>query len=228
MPLIFLTILAVLAPFVDHPGATANAPVIIGLHGRGDTPEGFSHLADRLGPQFHWLVPRGPLDFVQGPAGAVHCVPADPHHPRQMPGPACWFDRQTPDGGQAALQEALELVDAQVRVAGKKPVALLGFSQGCMLAAHYVAAHPDRVRAVLCIGGMLLAPVHVPAGKHAVQVRFVHGKSDPMVPFASAQEAVATLQKAGLRVTLTTHDGGHVIPAALTPELNAWLAAQLQ
>ncbi len=207
---LFLTLLAVLAPLVDRPVADPNAPVVIGLHGRGDTPENFSHVADGLGPQFHWVFPRGPLLWKADMQGSQ------------------WFDRQTPDGGAAALRTAMALVEAEVQKAGKKPVALVGFSQGCMLAAHFVATHPDQVRAVLCFGGMLLAPVRVPAGKHAVEVRFIHGHADPMVPFAKGEEAVATLQKAGLNATLTPHDGGHVIPQVLVPQLRAWLTQKLK
>ncbi len=207
---LLLLFLAALAPLVDRPAADPNAPVVIGLHGRGDTPENFSHVADRLGPQFHWQFPRGPLAWKPDMQGSQ------------------WFDRQAPDGGRAALQAALDLVALQVQQAGNKPVALVGFSQGCMLAAHFVAAHPDAVRAVLCFGGTLIAPVHVPPGQHAVQIRFVHGKNDEMVPFAKAQEAVAILHKAGLNVTLTSHEGGHVIPPQLTPELRGWLAARLK
>ncbi len=209
MSTLLLTLVLALLPVVDQPAADANAPIVIGLHGRGDTPENFRSVAERLGPQLHWQFPRGPLQWKPDAPGAQ------------------WFDRQSPDGGKAALQAALALVAAQVAKAGKKPVALVGFSQGCMVAAHYVAAHPDQVRAALCFGGMLIAPVQVPRGRHAVQIRFVHGTHDPMVPYANAQEAVAVLRKAGLDATLTTHEGGHVIPQQLTAELKTWIASRL-
>lgn len=210
MPSLFLLFLALVAPVVDHPGTTANAAIVIGLHGRGDTPENFAGIATSLGPQLHWLVPRGPLPWGQGLVGAQ------------------WFDLQVPDGGKAALQTALDVVASQVRAAGKKPVALVGFSQGCMLAAQYAAAHPDQLRAVLCFGGRLVGPIAVPQGHHAVQIRFVHGRKDPMVPLAKAVDAVATLRKAGLNATLTEHDGGHTMPPQLMPELRAWLADRLK
>jgi phospholipase/carboxylesterase len=229
---VFLTLLIAVLPVVDRPVADPNAPIVIGLHGRGDTPENFSHVADGLGPQFHWQFPRGPLDFVAGNSGSpVHCYRAGPEHPRLQVfggGPACWFDRQASDGGHAAIIAAMDLVATQVRAAGKRPVALVGFSQGCMLAAHYAAAHPDQIRAVLCFGGMLVDSIQVRPGKHAVQIRFIHGKNDQMVPFTKATEAVAILHKAGLDVTLTEHAGGHVIPPQLVPELRGWLADRLK
>ena len=207
---LLLSALALVAAVVDRPAADANAPIVIGLHGRGDTPENFRHVADRLGSEWHWQFLRGPLPWKPDMQGTQ------------------WFDRQTPDGGQAALQAAIQQVAAQVRLAGKKHVALVGFSQGCMVAAHFAAAHPDQVRAVLCFGGMLIAPIHVTPGKHALQIRLIHGRNDPMVPFAKAEEAVATLQRAGLNATLTAHDGGHVIPPQLVPELRTWLAERLR
>lgn len=206
--LLLVTLLA-LAPLVDRPGSRPDAAIVIGLHGRGDTPENFSHIADSLGPQFHWLVPRGPLPWKRDMVGAQ------------------WFDQQMPDGGKAAMATALNVVAAQVRLAGKKPVALVGFSQGCMVAAQYVAAHPQQLRAVLCFSGRLMEPIHVPQGPHAVQIRFVQGRNDPLVPLAKAKESVEILHKAGLNATLTVHEGGHVMPPQLMPELRAWLQAQL-
>jgi len=205
-----LTLLVALPPIVDMPSSQANMPLVIGLHGRGDTPENFSQAARRLGTDLHWLFLRGPLPWKADLQGTQ------------------WFDRQTSDGGKAALDAAIALVDGQVRKAGKKPVGLVGFSQGCMVAAHYTATYPDRVRAVLCFGGMLIAPVRVPAGKHAVQLRFIHGRNDPMVPIAKAREAVQILRDAGLQIVLTEHEGGHSMPPQLLPELRLWLLAQLR
>ena len=202
---LLLFVLGVTSAPIDRPGATPDAPIVIGLHGRGDSPENFRGVADRLGPALHWQFLRGPLPWRPDLAGSQ------------------WFDRQVPDGGKAAMDAAVKLVDAQVTAAGKTPVALVGFSQGCMLASQYVAAHPDRVRAVLCFGGGFVLPAAVRPGKHKVQVRYVHGTADTMVPIQLARDAVATMQRGGVAATLTEHPGGHIIPPQLVPELRAWL-----
>lgn len=207
LPLLFLLLTT---PIVDHPGPRPDVPVVIGLHGRGDTPENFSHVADRLGPQFHWIFPRGPLQWKPGLEGTQ------------------WFDRQAPDGGHTALEDALKLLEKQVKLAGKKPVAIVGFSQGCMLALAYVTRHPQQVRGVLCVGGMLLETPHVPPGPHRTPILLVHGVNDPLVPIQKAREALKFLQEAHFPVKLLEHPGGHVIPPERASELRAWLTGVLQ
>ena len=64
--------------------------------------------------------------------------------------------------GLIRLAAAMDLLQQEIRQAQPRPIALLGFSQGCMLAAQFVALHPDQVRAVVCIGGALKLPVSPP------------------------------------------------------------------
>lgn len=190
-----------------------GGPLVIGLHGRGDTPEQFSNLAARLGPAWSWRLLKAPLPWRE--------------HTQ-------WFQMDAADGGKADLAAAVALLDAHVRSARGRKLALVGFSQGCMLAAHYVATQQSRgeraADAVLCLSGALPHPVQPQASPapSPPAMLMVHGTDDAIVPVDRARDAVRQLAQAGVPAELREHAEGHNIPDALLPSLQAWLHAKLQ
>ena len=191
---------------VAAPAGTSEAPLVIGLHGRGDTAEHFSALASRLGGGFSWRFLQAPLPFAEGRA---------------------WYRGDQADGGRADLEADLVVVDAHVRAA-HAPVALLGFSQGCFVAGHYVARHPEAVRAVLCIGGGLLYAPEAVASSRKAPLLYVHATDDPMVPLEAARSAVKQLQALGHTVELVEHGEGHSVPESEIERMRAWLERKLK
>ncbi len=188
------------------PDALPGGPLVIGLHGRGDSPEHFSAIAARLGPRFAWRFLKAPLAWRENTQ---------------------WFRNDSADGGRQDVQAALALIDAHVRQARGRKVALVGFSQGCMIAAHYAAAYPGSLAAVLCAGGALVfPPADVPPGPKPA-VLFVHGTEDPIVPLSRAREARQQLENRGLPSEFLEHAEGHSLPDAETPRLREWLERQL-
>jgi len=196
------------------PAAPGGVPVVIALHGRGDTAEHFSALAARMGGRFSWRFLQAPLPFADGRA---------------------WYRAMQADGGRADMEAALAYVDAHVGAAGE-PVALLGFSQGCYVAAHYAASHPDSaVRAVLCIGGSLLAtPLFKPVAKGPAQAAprqaallFVHATDDAVVPLEAAKAAVKKFLDNGRSAELLEHSEGHTVPESEIERMRAWLERNL-
>lgn len=188
------------------PDASASGPLVIGLHGRGDTPEHFSGLAARIGPRFGWRFLQAPLAWRENTQ---------------------WFRMDASDGGRADLDQALALVDVHVRSAGGRKVALVGFSQGCFVAAHYAVLHPDRVIAVVCAGGGLVysPPELIPGPRPAVL--FFHGSEDAVVPITRARDAKQQLESRGISCELMVHAEGHSLPEAELPRLRQWLERQL-
>lgn len=188
------------------PDALPNGPLVIGLHGRGDSPERFSAIAARLGPRFAWRFLKAPLAWRENTQ---------------------WFRNDASDGGRQDVLDTLALIDAHVRQARGRKVAIVGFSQGCMVAAHYAAAHPSSIAAVICAGGALVfPPSEVPAGAKPAMV-FVHGTEDPIVPLSRAREARQQLENRGLPSEFVEHAEGHSLPEAEMPRLREWLERQL-
>lgn len=196
-----------LGVFVDGPGAPPDdAPRVLALHGRGDTAADFA----RAGPQFSERVQfralQAPLAWQNGWA---------------------WF----PSGPRAAPTEAIEQavarVQAHVLQAGERPLAMVGFSQGCMTLLHYLARHPERMRAAICIGGAAVGQLPTPAGPVRTPILFVHGSADRMVPVAAARSAIQAMENRGFSTEFIEHAGGHEIPRDELPRIRGWLEKRL-
>jgi phospholipase/carboxylesterase len=77
-------------------------------------------------------------------------------------------------------------------------VALLGFSQGTMMALHVAPRREDAVAGIVGFSGRLLSP-ELLADEVRVRppVLLVHGDADDVVPVQALPEAAEALQKAG-------------------------------
>ncbi|MEJ6782905.1 alpha/beta hydrolase [Aminobacter sp. Piv2-1] len=92
-------------------------------------------------------------------------------------------------------------------------VALVGFSQGSIMALDAVASGRWPVAAVVAYSGRLASPRPLaPAG--STSALLVHGAADTVIPAASSTEAAATLREHGLEAQSVILPGvGHTITA---------------
>ena len=188
-------------------GAPDDGPLVVGLHGRGDTARAFSRVAPGLGRRLAWRFLRAPVPWQQGFAWF-------PDHRRQVP--------------EAEIDAALAALDDQVQPAvGHRPVALFGFSQGCMMILRYLALHPKKVSAAVCLGGAVVGDLAMPVGTPTTPVLFVHGVNDQVVPVTAAKEAIQAMENRGFHTEFIEHGGAHEIPADELPRIAAWLTRRL-
>ena len=83
-------------------------------------------------------------------------------------------------------------------------LALVGFSQGTMMALHIGLRRPRAVAAVVGYSGMLTETAGIdPDDIQKPRVLLVHGTADPVVPIAALHLAESELKR--LRVDVTTH-----------------------
>ncbi|MDB5694027.1 MAG: phospholipase [Alphaproteobacteria bacterium] len=92
-------------------------------------------------------------------------------------------------------------------------LALVGFSQGTMMALHVGLRRPRQVAAILGYSGMLTG---VPELSHAAITRppvlLVHGSADPVIPVAALHAAQKALERLGIEVaTHVSHGLGHSV-----------------
>jgi phospholipase/carboxylesterase len=80
-------------------------------------------------------------------------------------------------------------------------LALVGFSQGTMMALHVALRREKQIAAVLGYSGALAAP-HKLVAECVTKppVMLIHGDSDDVIPFPAMYEAVGALETMGLRV----------------------------
>ena len=184
-----------------QPPASGSAPksLVILLHGYG------SNGADLIGLVPHWQHAFPDTLFIS------------PNAPQVLPGmfdayqwwPITNMDAQARiNGAREAAPVLNAFIDQQLAKygLGEDKLALVGFSQGTMMALQVGLRRAPQVAAILGYSGMLVDEAGLDSAKVKPPVLLVHGDADPMVPVAALHHAGATLQKLGFEV------GGHVSP----------------
>ena len=182
--------------FLDGPrtrparGGKPDALVIL-LHGYG------SNGADLMSLAPYWARALPGAAFV-APNG-IESVP-------QAPGGYQWFaiaelDPQLMETGvrQAALSVD-RFVDRELEKYGldESRLALVGFSQGTMMALHVALRRPKPVAAVLGFSGVLVAGRGLKEEMRAKPpILLIHGDRDPMIPVAAMFDSAEALAAAG-------------------------------
>lgn len=179
------------------------------LHGYGADGADLLGLADPLGPHL---------------PDTAFVAPDAPEPCRGNPFGFQWFpiprlDGSSPEEAEAGMVRSAAAIDAflDARLAeeGLAPeaLALIGFSQGTMMALHVAPRRAAPVAGVIGFSGRLIAPERLAAEAVVTPpVLLVHGDADEMVPFASMGEAADSLAAAGFEVyTHVSRGVGHGI-----------------
>ena len=172
--------------------ADERLPLVVALHGNGDSPANFFDTA---------------LDGLDEPARIVLL-----RAPRAMGlGGSAWpshnADLRACGDGVAAVTRVLE---RQFPTTGAPIV--VGFSGGAVVTYYLAAAHPDRFAFAMPIAGLLPEEAldratSKPASE--IVVRAFHGTRDAIVGIDAARHATEQLRSMWLDATLTELDGDH-------------------
>lgn len=190
------------------PPAAGGPPkqLVVMLHGVGAN----GHDLIGLAPYFAQALPDA--EFV-APHAPFPCDMAAFGHQ--------WFSlaERTPGAIAAGVRAAAPLLsrflDAELdrRRLTDDALALVGFSQGTMMALHVAPRRPHRCAGVLGYSGLLAAPEALAAEVTArPPVLLVHGEQDEVLPAVAMPMAAAALEAAGVPVQTHLRPGlGHGI-----------------
>lgn len=176
-------------------GSSDTLPMIIALHGHGDTPDNFF---DTLLKDFDYparfIVVRGPIDYP----GVSLSGSAWPIEPGDFP-----------ECGDA-LADAVSVLLERYPTEGRPIV--LGFSSGAYVAYYLAAFHADQFSYIFPLSGRL--PMELISNEmifydNGAKIIAFHGKNDQVVGFSQGKAAVQNLRQRGLTVELVTFNGGH-------------------
>jgi phospholipase/carboxylesterase len=212
-----------------------EGPVLVLMHGFGAPATDLVPLfrAIQVPPEVRFVFPAAPLLL-------------DTHAPDDVAARAWWMidlarmqagllrgdhaelARATPPGlatARAAVRGLLEALEAELHAPPEK-VVLGGFSQGAMLATD-VALRAERPPAGLVI--LSGAPVSLDewselAPKRAgLPVLQSHGRADPILPYAGAEQLRDLLEGSRLAVDFLAFNGGHGIPSGVLEKLGPFV-----
>jgi len=168
--------------------------IVLLLHGYGADGENLISLAAELSkafPDTHFFSPNGILPFENAPFGYQ------------------WFGLN--DRSEQSMLKGLnnaapyinQFIDYQLQKfnLSDENLALIGFSQGAMLALHTALRRTKKIGAVISFAGMLVAPQLLQTElKSKPPVSLIHGALDDVIPLPAMQMALAALEYAHIPV----------------------------
>jgi phospholipase/carboxylesterase len=197
---------------VHTAGASANArlPLVIAIHGLGDTPQGFAPVIAELPVPARVLLPQAPTAYSQGYAWF-----------RFRPGRT---EEELAEGISEGTERVAAFVDwaRKARPTSGLPV-ITGFSQGGMLSFALAVRLQDRLKAAIPVSGGLPRPLwpSTTPPPNAPQIIAFHGEDDTVVPPSSGEKSIAHLAQLGFPATYRSFPGvGHSIPTSVRRALH--------
>ena len=171
--------------------------VVVFLHGYGADGADLLGLADPLAPHLPdttFLAPDAPERGVNNPFGFQWF-------------PIPWLDGSSEEEAEQGLMRAAADLDAYLDQVladeGVPPskLAVVGFSQGTMMALHVVPRRTQEIAGIVGFSGRLLHPeLLMDEVESRPPVLLLHGDADEMVPPAFLPEAADALSEAGFTV----------------------------
>jgi phospholipase/carboxylesterase len=185
-----------------EPRSGAARQVVVFLHGYGADGNDLIEIGrawSQLLPNAAFMSPHAPRPCGQAPMGRE------------------WFPLtfRDPDerwtGVNAAAPQLNAFLDAQLKLRNlpNSALALVGFSQGTMMALHVGLRRRESPAAIVGYSGMLVIPEQIDAAKFAGEivsrppVLLVHGDRDPLIPVEALMQAAQGL--ASLDVPVEWH-----------------------
>lgn len=211
-------------------------PAVVLCHGYGAPGDDLCGLAPAIdaGPGVRWFFPEAPLDLGGG-ARAWWPIDMVAIQIALMKGQPRVFDTEAiPAGMTDALARMQACLQGLVRDHGVDPASTVigGFSQGSMVTTDLFLNADERWAGLMVLSGTLLAGSRWrPAAKQTARGRRVfqsHGRQDPILPFAVAEELRTMLTENGAELDWLPFHGPHTITPAVCSRAGAWLQATLR
>ncbi len=180
--------------------------LVVLLHGVGSDGEDLIGLAPHwapLLPHAEFLAPDGPFPCDMAPMGRQWFSLQDRRPEKMLAGIAA-----TAPILDTFLDEALA-----ARGLDESRLALVGFSQGTMMALYVGPRRANRLAGIVGYSGGLLSPKRLPDEiRSRPPVLLIHGDADPVVPFEALAKAESALSENRIAVeTLVCPGLGHGI-----------------
>jgi len=174
-------------------------PLIIALHGDGDTPQKFFNTM--------WS-DKGSLVRISAARIIILKGPYPMHGFTRGGARWPWQANEISLYGDAISDIAAKLA-IQYPTKGK-PI-LVGYSGGAVMAYYLAARHSDMFSTIIPLAGRLPADISValPSNGQAAVIAAMHGKADTVVAFNDGKNAVERLATGGLPATLEEVSGNH-------------------
>jgi len=147
-----------------------------------------------------------------------------------------WYDivasdlgRQEDAAGLRASQAKVEALMAREKARGipAERIILAGFSQGCAMTLQTGLRQPEKLAGMMCLSGYVpIADAAIKehtAASLATPIFMVHGRMDPVIPVARAEQSRDLLKQLGYQVEWHDYPMQHSLCQDEVVHISAWL-----
>ncbi len=200
---------------IFQPARSPSQQLVIVLHGRGDSAQGFLWLQDELAiDSLDFLLLNAPGSYYTG--YSWYDLPPD-----QLP-------------GILRSRKLLEDVFQETESSGYPPerTFLLGFSQGCLMTLEFGTRHSRRLAGYIGISGYSNEPEAIVRELNPEVNQgdwlITHGTQDEMLPVERTRAQMQLLRDAGFKLDYREYRKTHTIDFERElPEIREWMQARI-
>ena len=185
-------------------------PLLIVLHGLGDSSAGWEWLPGELQlPWLEYLILDAPDAYLDGRSWFGIGFPADGRLTGALP--------PVDAGAIERSRREIEAVLAREKASGRHSgeIALLGFSQGCLMTLEAGLRHGDPLAGLVAISGWVHEPsrlvAEAPAHARSVPVLMTHGTWDPLLGIEHVRPQARAMRDAGFDVLWQEFEKEHTV-----------------
>lgn len=192
------------------PSKIPSKKLMIVLHGRGDSSEGFANLPSLLDiPEMNYLLLDAPFEYITG--FSWYQLP-----PNQLPGI---------EYSIKILTKILdELFEEQFNASESF---LFGFSQGSLLTFEFGARYPKALAGYIAISGYIYDANRLVAEMNQEVIKSnwlcTHGIYDNVLEFNTSKNQVDTLKESGFNVNFKSYEKDHSINLDELNMISQWI-----
>jgi phospholipase/carboxylesterase len=181
---------------------TSETKILLLLHGHLGNENVMWILANPLPKGYTLIAPRAPVKLGENQFSWHKIQPQWP----------------TLDQYKRLTDQLLTRVDAWAKdnLAGSSPYDVMGFSQGAVMAYALAFLHPDRVKRIAAIAGLIpqnWRPQLDAESLNRTRFFIAHGTQDEIIPVKKARQASEWLKEKGADVSFCTAETGHKLSA---------------
>lgn len=147
-----------------------------------------------------------------------------------------WYDLLSLDRAKTAKEDDIlttvswinAMLDEEIgNGTPSEKILLAGFSQGGVIALHTGLRYPKKLAGIMALSTYIpfkdktLAEAH--AAQKGLDIFAAHGKFDPVIPFASYEDYVPSLEQQGYRVEAHGYPMEHSLCLEEIQHISAWL-----
>ncbi len=187
-----------------------SRPLLVVLHGLGDSSEGWEWLPQELQlPWMNYLLVNAPDEYFSGRSWFGIRFPMDGRVDGTLPPVDGWAIERS-------RRLLWELIDAE-RANGLKSeeIAVLGFSQGCLMTLEAGLRYRDPLAGLVGISGWVHEPeqliAEAPGHARSVPVLMTHGTVDPLLGIEHVRPQAKRVKDAGFDLSWQEFDKEHTV-----------------